>query len=191
MMAVTEDTKRKYEKLAEDAIEFGKRMLGAHYPTNEDFRPWPALAPLYSRITRHDKPGWYQERGCICSGLINILRFEIADQPSVGWKQDDGWPGGMGAISRQFGDTDIDGVRRYDHVEPTPRGWICIAPWRSNVLEKQGHVGIALENGARLLEARIPRLSDNRVEEEVSDLMVRFGGEPFRWIAAPWVWLRK
>jgi hypothetical protein len=190
-MAVTEDTKRKYERMAEDAIEFGKKMQGAPYPLREDFNPWPRLSPLYSRITRSDPARWYQDRLIICSGLINVLRFEIAGIPSVGWKQDDPWPGGMGAITRQWCDTDVEGVRRYHHVEPTPRGWVCIAPFRGDPLHLQGHIGVALENGARLLEARVPHLSDNRIEEQVSDKMQQAGGAPFTHIAAPWVWLRK
>lgn len=188
-MAVTEDVKRKYEKLAEEAIEFGKKMRGAPYGPGWRAGTWPQLSPLYARITRHDPPAWYRERECICSGLINVLRYEIADLPSVGFRQDDPWPGGMGAIGRILAHE--DGTRRYDHVKPTPRGWLVVAPYTGEALVKQGHVAIALERGSRLLEARVPRLSNNRVEEWVSDGMVMFGGEPFRRIVPPWVWLRK
>lgn len=190
-MTVTEDTKRKYEKMAEDAIEYGMKIRGAPYPRTEDFTPWPALSPIYSHITGHDHAAWYQKRYVICSGLINVLRYEVANLPSVGWKQDDPYPGGMGAIGRQFGDTDIDGVRRYDHHDPTPRGWLCVAPYWGDALTKQGHVALALEREVRLLEARLWEVTSNRHEEEVSDLMVRYGGAPFTWIVAPWVWLRK
>jgi len=189
MMAVTEDTKHHYERLAEAAIEFGKKMQGAPYGAGWREGTWPALSPLYARITRHDKAAWYQNRECICSGFINVLRYEIADLPSVGWRQNDLWPGGTGAIGRHL--AWAEGSRQYDHVEPTPRGWLVFAPYTGSDLVKQGHVGVALENGSRVLEARVPRLSDNRVEEEISDTMRAFGGEPFRRIIPPWVWLRK
>lgn len=188
-MSISEDTKRKYEKMAEDAIEYGKKMQGAPYGAGWRAGTWPDLSPLYAHITRHDKPGWYQKRECICSGLINVLRHEIANLPSVGWKQDDPWPGGTGAVERVLAHE--DGTRQYDHVKPTPRGWMCHAPYTGAALPKQGHEGIALETGSRLLEARVPRLSDNRVEEWVSDGMVMWGGAPFKRIIPPWVWLRK
>ena len=94
----------------------------------------------------------------------------------------------MAAIGRNL--AHVDGTRRYDHVESTPRGWLCFAEYRDGALAKQGNVGIALGN-SRLLEARVPRLSDNRTEEEASDTMVAWGGEPFTRIIPPWVWLRE
>lgn len=180
--------KEKYERLAERAIEFGKKMQGARYGSGWREGTWPALSPLYARITRHEKPGWYQERECICSGFINVLRYEIAELPAVGREQDDLWPGGTGAFGRVL--AWADGTRQYDHVESTPRGWLVFAPYTGSDLPKQGHVGIALGN-SRLLEARVSKLSDNRIEEDASDTMVAFGGKPFTRIIPPWVWLRK
>jgi hypothetical protein len=116
------------------------------------------------------------------------VRFEVADLPAVGAAHGDPFPGGTAAIGRNL--AHADGTRRYDHVESTPRGWLCFAEYRGSSLAKQGHVGIALGN-SRLLEARVPRLSDNRIEEEASDTMVAWGGEPFTRIIPPWVWLRK
>lgn len=188
-MSVTEDTKRKYERLAEQAIEYGKKMIGARYGNGWREGTWPALSPLYAHIGSHDKPAWYRNRECICSGLINVLRYEIADLPAVGANQGDLWPGGTGAIGRYL--AWAEGTRQYDHVKPTPRGWLVFAPYTGSDLAKQGHVGIALESGSRVLEARVPHLSDNRVEEEVSDVMVAFGGRPFTRIIPPWLWLRK
>lgn len=96
--------------------------------------------------------------------------------------------GGTGAIGRVL--AWADGTRHYDHVESTPRGWLVFAPYTGSDLPKQGHVGVALGN-TRLLEARVPKLSDNRIEEDASDTMVAFGGKPFTRIIPPWVWLRK
>ena len=188
-MSVSEDTKQKYENLAEKAIKFGMKMRGARYGSGWRAGTWPALAPLYSRITRHDHPAWYQRRECICSGLINVLRFEIANLPAVGRRQDDPYPGGTAAIGRILAHE--DGTRKYDHVKATPRGWMLFAPYTGEALAKQGHVSIARQIDAKMLEARVPRLSSNRVEEWVSDAMQDFGGEPFRRIIPPWVWLRK
>jgi hypothetical protein len=187
-MELKQADKEKYEKLANEAIEFANKMIGTPYGHGWEEGSWPALSPLYSHITRHDGPAWYRQRPCICAGLINIVRFEVADLPAVGAAHGDPFPGGTAAIGRNL--AHADGTRRYDHVESTPRGWLCFAEYRGSSLAKQGHVGIALGN-TRLLEARVPRLSDNRTEEEASDTMVAWGGEPFTRIIPPWVWLRK
>lgn len=186
-MAVTEDTKRKYENLAEQAIEFGKKMIGTPYGNGWSPGSWPALSPLYAHITGHDGPAWYRNRPCICSGFINVVRFEINDVPSVGRRQGESFPGGTGAIGRWLAHE--EGTRPYDHVASTPRGWLCFAEYLGSALARQGHVGIALGN-SRLLEARVPRLSDSRFEEDVSDQMVAFGGSPFSRAIPPWVWMR-
>jgi hypothetical protein len=160
--------KKQYEELAEEAIEFAMKMIGTPYGHDWREDTWPELSPLYSNITRHDGPAWYRQRPCICSGLINILRFEVADLPAVGSDQRDPRPGGTRAIGTNLAHT--DGTRRYEHAESTPRGWLCFAEYRDTDLALQGHVRIALGN-PRLLESRVPRLTDGRIEEDVSDLM--------------------
>lgn len=172
----------------EAAIAYGMRLIGTPYGTGWQAGTWPPLSPLYAHITRHDLPTWYRDRPMICSGLINVLRYEIAELPAVGARQGDGWPGGMAAIGRHF--MYADGTRPYPPVENTPRGWLVVSPYLGSALALQGHVGIALGNG-RVLEARIPALSANRTEAEGSNALVRWGGRPYTRIVPPSIWLRK
>lgn len=176
-----------YEHLAERAIDYAKAMVGAPYGHGWEVGSWPTLSPLYSHITRHDHAKWYKRHECICSGLINVVRFEIADLPSVGYGHDN-FPGGTGAIGRHLAYE--DGTHPYDHVKSTPRGWLIFAPYTGAELARQGHVAIALGN-ARMVEARVPHLTDDRIEETVSDQMVYYGGSPFRRVVPPWIWLRR
>ncbi len=159
-------------ELAEEAIQFGMKMVGARYGEGWEEGSWPALDPLYSRITRHDSAAWYRERECICSGFINVVRFEVANLPSLGWKDDDDWPGGTAALWRHYANK--PGTREYPPVKDTPRGWLVVSPYMGPRLAFQGHVGIALGNGY-VLEARVPTLSKNRTESE-GDAAIRRGG---------------
>jgi hypothetical protein len=172
----------------EEAIAFGMRMLGAPYGTGWEAGTWPALSPLYANIGKHDDPAWYRVRECICSGLINVLRFEAAGLPSVGKRQGDPWPGGTAAFGRHL--AFADGSRAYPPVENTPRGWLVWSPYLGPALHLQGHVGVALGNGL-VLEARVPRLSANRTESEGSNAIQRGGGRPYTRIIPPSLWLRK
>lgn len=79
-------------ELAEEAIEFGLKMLGAPYGTGWEEGTWPSLSPLYAKIGRHDDPAWYRAREIICAGLINVLRYEVAELPAVGRRQGDDRP---------------------------------------------------------------------------------------------------
>ncbi len=172
----------------EDAIAFGMAMLGAPYGMGWRAGTWPDLSPLYARITSHDPPSWYRVRECVCSGFINVLRFEVCDLPAVGRRQGDAFPGGTAAIGRHL--AFAEGSRPYPPVENTPRGWLVWSPFLGDPLALQGHVGIALGNGL-VLEARVPRLSANRTENEGSTALVRGGGRPYTRIIPPSLWLRK
>lgn len=172
----------------EGAIDFGLRMLGAPYGTGWAAGTWPALSPLYAGITRHDFPSWYRVRECVCSGWINVARFEVADLPSVGKRQGDAWPGGTAAIGRHL--AFAEGSKPYPPVENTPRGWLVWSPYLGASLPLQGHVGIALGNG-KVLECRVPAMSANRTENEGSNALVRGGGRPYTRIIPPSLWLRK
>lgn len=178
-------------QLAEEAIEFGLKLIGAPYGTGWEEGTWPALSPLYSKIGRHDSPAWYREREIICSALINVLRFEVAGLPAVGRKQGDDWPGGTAAIGRHL--AFADGSKPYPPVENTPRGWLVYSPYISASFNpfRQGHVGIALGNGY-VLEARVPLLTKNRTENEGHRwLVTNGGGKGYQRIIPPSLWLRK
>lgn len=174
--------------LADRAIEFGRKMVGARYGTGWNAGTWPALSPLYARIGKHDSPAWYRERECICSGLVNVVRFEVAGLPAVGRKQGDDWPGGTAAIGRHL--AFAEGSKPYPPVENTPRGWLVWSPYIGERLELQGHVGIALGNG-KVLEARVPTLSANRTENDGSVALQRGGAKPYTRVIPPSVWMVK
>lgn len=171
----------------EEAIAFGMGMIGAPYGTGWRAGTWPALSPLYAGITAHDPPSYYRDRECICSGEINVLRYEVAELPAVGKAQGDGWPGGTAAIGRHlaFG----PGSKPYPSVENTPRGWLVWSPYLGEALPLQGHVGVALGDG-RVLEARVPTLSANRTEDQGCKALVAGGGKPYTRIIPPSLWLR-
>jgi predicted chitinase len=175
----------------EKAISFGMAMRGAPYGTGWRAGTWPALSPLYSRIGSHDPPSWYRARNVICTGLINVLRYEICELPALGRSHGDAWPGGMAALGRCYAFK--PGTREYPPVENTPRGWLVFSPYLGSPLALQGHVGIALGNGF-VLEARVPTLSSNRTEHEGSVALTRLGGRPYTRIIPPGGdngWLRR
>lgn len=178
----------KLKRDVEDAIAFGMNMIGAPYGTGWAAGTWPALSPLYSKISRRDKASWYRERECICSGFINVLRFEVCGLPAVGRAQGDDWPGGTAAIGRHL--AFAGGSREYPPIKNTPRGWLVWSPYLGSALPMQGHVGIALGNG-KVLEARVPTLSANRTENEGSNALVRGGARPYTRIIPPELWMRK
>lgn len=182
------DKPTEIERMVEEAIEFGMKMIGTPYGPGWRFGTWPELAPLYSRIQRHDKPEWYRERFCICTGFINVLRYEIADLPAVGRRQGDNFPGGTAAFGRHL--AFAEGTRPYPLKENTPRGWLVFSPYLGPALALQGHVGIALGNG-KVLEARVPNLSANRTEDEGHRAIINWGGRGYTRIIPPEVWLRK
>lgn len=173
---------------AEAAIAYALKMLGTPYGTGWRAGTWPALSPLYSRITKHDPPSWYRQRFCICSGLGNVLRFEIVDLPAFGRRQGDSFAGGMAAIGRHF--SHAEGSAPYPPVKNTPRGWAITSPYLGTALALQGHFSISLGNG-KVVESRVPSLSANRTENEGSVALIRGGGRPYTRIIPPRVWLRK
>ena len=187
---VPDDPKTKTPKeLAEDAIAFGLKLLGIPYGTGWREGTWPALSPLYANVTRHDKPEWYRKAGpMICTGLTNVLRFEIAELPAVGRGQGDGWPGGVAAYGRHL--AFAEGSRPYPPVENTKRGWLLFSPYIGPELRLQGHVGIALGDG-KVLEARVPALSSNRTENEGHRAIIAGGGRGYTRVIPPELWLRK
>lgn len=178
-------------ELADRAIAFGTKLLGTPYGTGWKEGTWPDLSPLYAKITRHDLPAWYRERPMICSAFINVLRFEIAGLPSVGRKQGDAWPGGMAAIGRHL--AFAEGSKPYPPVENTPRGWLVFSPYLGPSFSpfRQGHVGIALGNGM-VLEARVPKLTRDRTENDGHIWLVRYGGgQGYQRVIPPSVWMVK
>ncbi len=176
------------EMISGEALIHGLKLLGAPYGTGWEEGTWPALSPLYARIGRHDGSEWYRQRELICAGLINVLRFEVAELPAVGRAQGDAWPGGTAAIGRHL--AFARGSKPYPPVENTPRGWLVFSPYLGPALAMQGHVGVALGNGY-VLEARVPTLSKNRTEDQGSRALVSGGGKPYTRIVSPSLWLRK
>lgn len=172
----------------EAAIAFGMGMIGAPYGTGWRAGTWPDLSPLYAKITRHDPPGWYRAREIICSGEINVLRYEVTELPSVGRAQGDGWPGGTAAIGRHL--AFAPGSKPYPLVDNTPRGWLVWSPYLGEALALQGHVGVALGDG-KVLEARVPNLSANRTEDQGHRALIAGGGRGYERIIPPSLWLRK
>ena len=170
------------QKMLAEVFRWTDAMLGAPYGDGWREGTWPALSSLYSRITEHDAPAWYDDRECVCGGWINILRFEVAGLPSVGWEQGDGWPGGTAAIGRHL--AFAPGSRPYPTVENTPPGWLVWSPYLGALLRLQGHTGVATGDG-RVSEARVPILSKNRTEDEGSRALVAGGGKPYTRIIPP------
>lgn len=176
------------DKMVEEAIAFGRQMVGAPYGTGWEEGTWPDLSPLYARIGKHDPPSYYRSRYIVCSGLINVLRYEIAGLPAVGRAQGDPYPGGTAAIGRTL--AKMPGCKPYPPVENTPRGWLVFSPYLGSRLALQGHVGVALGDG-RVLEARVPNASENRTEDQGSRALVAGGGKPYTTVIPPEIWLRK
>ena len=172
----------------EEAIEFGRQIVGAPYGTGWEEGTWPALSPLYAKIGSHDPPSYYRSRYIVCSGLINVLRYEIAGLPAIGRAQGDAYPGGTAAIGRTL--AKMPGCKPYPPVANTPRGWLVFSPYLGSRLALQGHVGVALGDG-RVLEARVPNASENRTENDGCRALVAGGGKPYTTIIPPEIWLRK
>lgn len=180
--------KNPLDELVEEAIAFGMELLGTPYGTGWEEGTWPDLHPLYARITRSDPASYYRKYPVICSGFINVERYEIAGLGSVGKAQGDGWPGGTAAIGRHL--AFAAGSKPYPPVANTPRGWLVFSPYLGPELALQGHVGIALGNGL-VLEARVPFLSANRTEDQGCKALIAGGGKPYTRIIPPEIWLRK
>lgn len=194
-LARADDTRKEpsnpMTKIAEDvekAIAFGTKLIGAPYGTGWKAGTWPDLSPLYANITRHDPPAYYREREIICSALGNVLRFEVCELPAFGRKQGDDWPGGTAAIGRHH--AFAPGTKPYPLKANTPRGWGIWSPYLGPALQLQGHFAIALGDG-KVLEARVPTLSDNRTEDEVHRALIAGGGKGNKRIIPPSIWMRR
>lgn len=174
--------------LVERAIGFGRRLIGTPYGHGWREGTWPDGAPLYARCDpKAHTVEYLRSHELICSALINVIRAHVAGLPAVGRNQGDPYPGGTAAIGRTL--VRMRGCRPYPPVENTPRGWLVFSPYLGAALPLQGHVGIALGNG-RVLEARVPAVSENRTENEGSQHLVAFGGRPYATIIPPELWLK-
>lgn len=175
------------EEMVEKAIAFGCELVGTPYGTGWEEGTWPDLSPLYARIKQSDPSSYYRKYPVVCSGLINVVRYEVFGLPAVGRAQGDPYPGGTAAIGRTL--ARMAGSKPYPPVENTPRGWLVFSPYLGPQLALQGHVGIALGDG-RVLEARVPTVSDDRTEDEGSRALVAGGGRPYTTIIPPSVWAK-
>lgn len=172
----------------EAAIAFMRQMIGAPYGTGWEEGTWPDLSPLYARITESDPASYYRKYPVICTGAINVVRYEIKRLPALGRNHGDAFPGGTAALWRQY--AHAPGSKPYPLVANTPRGWLVVSPYVGPALRLQGHVGIALGDG-RLLEARVPVLTENRTEDQVHRALMAGGGRGNERIVPPSIWLRK
>ncbi len=175
-------------QLAEEAIELGTKLLGTPYGGGWKDGTWPEGPSLYARCDpKVHTVSFAKSHEIICSAFVNFLRAHVAGLPAVGRAQGDGWPGGTAAFWRTFGR--MKGSKPYPPVENTPRGWLVYSPYLGPSLAMQGHVGIALGNG-KVLEARVPTLSNNRTENEGHRALIAGGGQGYTTIIPPSIWLR-
>ena len=172
----------------EKAIAFGRALIGAPYGNGWAAGTWPDGPSLYARCNPSvHTVAYIRGREIICSALVNVVRAHVKGLPAIGRAQGDPWPGGTAAIGRTF--ARMEGARPYPPVANTPRGWLVFAPYLGPSLSHQGHVGIALGNG-RVLEARVPALSENRTEDQVHRLLIGSTGMGWTTIIPPDTWLR-
>ncbi len=175
-------------QLAEEAIELGTKLLGTPYGSGWKDGTWPEGPSLYARCDPEKHTVEFAKGNpMICSAFINFLRAHVAGLPAVGRAQGDAFPGGTAAFYRTFGR--MRGAKPYPPVENTPRGWLVYSPFLGPSLPMQGHVGIALGDG-KVLEARVPTLSNNRTEDEGHRALIAGGGQGYTTIIPPSIWLR-
>ena len=162
--------------------------MGTPYGTGWAEGTWPDLHPLYARIARSDPASYYRGFPMICTGMGNVLRYEVAGLPAFGRAQGDAFPGGTAAVGRHY--AYAPGTKPYPPVENTPRGWMIWSPYLGSALALQGHVSFSLGNG-KVAESRVPAASANRTEYQVHRALKAGGGQGNVRIIPPSVWLRK